>query len=122
MIAFSSCTTSAALPVSMRIAPRLGVPKEISSFVLPLGAAATPQIGLIISITLLTSMGLPLEATALVAGVYRIIDQAHTSTNASGDLVTSVCIASMEGLLDRDRFNDLNEIPELDHKVSEELA
>ncbi|MBP2028453.1 Na+/H+-dicarboxylate symporter [Acetoanaerobium pronyense] len=167
LIAFSSCTTSAALPVSMRIAPRLGVPKEVSSFVLPLGAtanmngtciyfgiivlfaaqlygielsitqqimlaiqatflsvgaAATPQIGLIISITLLTSMGLPLEATALVAGVYRIIDQAHTSTNASGDLVTSVCIASMEGLLDRDRFNDLNEIPELDHKVSEELA
>lgn len=154
MIAFSTCTSSASLPVSMRIAPtRLGVPKDISSFVLPLGAtanmngtciyfgiivlfaaqlygmdlsvqqqimlviqatflsvgcAATPQIGLVISITLLTQMGLPLEATALVAGIYRIIDQAHTSTNASGDLVTAICVASMQGELDREMFNDPN--------------
>ena len=163
VVAFSTCTSSAALPVSMKIAPnRLGVPKDISSFVLPLGAtanmngtciyfgiivlfasqlygielsvqqqimlviqatflsvgcAATPQIGLVISITLLTQMGLPLEATALVAGIYRIIDQAHTSTNSSGDLVTSVCIASMEGELDREMFNNplagLEEIEEI---------
>lgn len=154
MIAFSTCTSSAALPVSMEIAPkRLGVPKDISSFVLPLGAtanmngtciyfgiivlfaaqlygmelsiqqqimlviqatflsvgcAATPQIGLVISITLLTQMGLPLEATALVAGIYRIIDQAHTSTNSSGDLVTSICVASLQGELNRDIYNDPN--------------
>ncbi len=152
IIAFSTCTSSAALPVSMDVAPRkLGVPSDISNFVLPLGAtanmngtciyfgiivifasqlygidlslqqqillviqatflsvgcAATPQIGLIISVTLLTQMGLPLEATALVAGVYRIIDQAHTATNSSGDLVTSVCIAALEGELDRDAFNN----------------
>ena len=112
MIAFSTCTSSAALPVAMDVAPKLGIPKDISNFVLPFGAtanmnetciyfgiivifaaqlynipltvtqqiflvvqatflsvgcAATPQIGLIISITLLTQMGLPLEATALVA-------------------------------------------------------
>lgn len=150
VIAFSTCTSSAALPVSMEVAPKLGVSKEVSNFVLPLGAtanmngtciyfgiivlfasqlygidlsiqqqillviqatflsvgcAATPQIGLVISITLLTQMGLPLEATALVAGIYRIIDQAHTSTNSSGDLVTSVCVAAMEGELDREVFN-----------------
>ncbi|MEG0988720.1 MAG: dicarboxylate/amino acid:cation symporter, partial [Clostridium sp.] len=41
MIAFSTCTSSAALPISMDIAPKkLGVPKDISSFVLPLGATA----------------------------------------------------------------------------------
>lgn len=151
IIAFSTCTSSAALPVSMEVAPKLGIPKEVSNFVLPLGAtanmngtciyfgiivlfasqlygielsiqqqimlviqatflsvgcAATPQIGLVISITLLTQMGLPLEATALVAGIYRIIDQAHTSTNSSGDLVTSVCVAAMEGELDREVFNN----------------
>jgi len=152
IVAFSTCTSAAALPISMEIAPkRLGVPSDISNFVLPLGAtanmngtciyfaiivlfasqlygislsiqqqillviqatflsvgcAATPQIGLVISITLLTQMGLPLEATALVAGIYRIIDQAHTSTNSSGDLVVSVCVASMEGVLDREMFND----------------
>ena len=154
MLAFSTCTSSAALPVSMEVAPKkLGVSRDISNFVLPLGAtanmngtciyfgiivlfasqlygielsiqqqimlviqatflsvgcAATPQIGLVISITLLTQMGLPLEAIALVSGIYRIIDQAHTSTNSSGDLVTCVCIASLEGELDRDVYNDIN--------------
>lgn len=151
MIAFSTCTSSAALPVSMEVAPKkMGVPRDIASFVLPLGCtaqmngtcayfgivvlfaaqlygvelsiqqqimlvvqatflsvgcAATPQIGLVISLTLMTQMGLPLDAYALVAGIYRIIDQIHTSTNSVGDLVASVCISQMEGELDREIFN-----------------
>lgn len=152
ILAFSTCTSNAALPVSMDVAPKkLGVPRDISSFILPLGAtanmngtciyfgiiivfaaqlyginlsiqqqimlvvqatflsvgcAATPQIGLVISLTMMNQMGLPLDAYSLVSGIYRIIDQAHTSTNPSGDLVTSVCIASLEGVLDRDAYND----------------
>ena len=151
MIAFSTCTSSAALPVSMEVAPKkMGVPRDIASFVLPLGCtaqmngtcayfgivvlfaaqlygvelsiqqqimlvvqatflsvgcAATPQIGLVISLTLMTQMGLPLDAYALVAGIYRIIDQIHTSTNSVGDLVASVCISQMEGELDHEIFN-----------------
>lgn len=151
MIAFSTCTSSAALPVSMEVAPKkMGVPRDIASFVLPLGCtaqmngtcayfgivvlfaaqlygvelsiqqqimlvvqatflsvgcAATPQIGLVISLTLMTRMGLPLDAYALVAGIYRIIDQIHTSTNSVGDLVASVCISQMEGELDHEIFN-----------------
>ncbi len=150
MIAFSTCTSSAALPVSMEVAPKkMGVPRDIASFVLPLGCtaqmngtcayfgivvlfaaqlygvelsiqqqimlvvqatflsvgcAATPQIGLVISLTLMTQMGLPLDAYALVAGIYRIIDQIHT-TNSVGDLVASVCISQMEGELDHEVFN-----------------
>ena len=76
---------------------------------LSVGCAATPQIGLVISLTLLTQMGLPLEAYALVAGIYRIIDQAHTSTNSAGDLVTAVCISALQGELDRDKFNDMGD-------------
>lgn len=151
MIAFSTCTSSAALPVSMEVAPKkMGVPRDIASFVLPLGCtaqmngtcayfgivvlfaaqlygvelsiqqqimlvvqatflsvgcAATPQIGRVISLTLMTQMGLPLDAYALVAGIYRIIDQIHTSTNSVGDLVASVCISQMEGELDHEIFN-----------------
>lgn len=151
MIAFSTCTSSAALPVSMEVAPKkMGVPRDIASCVLPLGCtaqmngtcayfgivvlfaaqlygvelsiqqqimlvvqatflsvgcAATPQIGLVISLTLMTQMGLPLDAYALVAGIYRIIDQIHTSTNSVGDLVASVCISQMEGELDHEVFN-----------------
>lgn len=151
MIAFSTCTSSAALPVSMDVAPnKMGVPKDIASFVLPLGCtaqmngtcayfgivvlfaaqlygielsiqqqimlvvqatflsvgcAATPQIGLVISLTLMTQMGLPLDAYALVAGIYRIVDQIHTATNSVGDLVASVCISEMEGELDHKIFD-----------------
>ena len=72
---------------------------------LSVGCAATPQIGLVISLTLMTQMGLPLDAYALVAGIYRIIDQIHTSTNSVGDLVASVCISQMEGELDHEIFN-----------------
>jgi Na+/H+-dicarboxylate symporter len=64
-----------------------------------------PQVGLLISITLLTSMGLPLEATALVAGIYRIIDQIHTATNAGGDIVVAMSVAGIEGTLNYDDFN-----------------
>lgn len=154
LIAFSTCTSSAALPVSMRVAPeKLGVEDKVSNFVLPFGAtanmngtniyfacivvfaaqlygielsigqqifivlqgtllsvgcAATPQIGLIISISLLTQMGLPLEATALVAGIYRIIDQIHTATNSLGDLVTSVIIARSENKLNTDDYYNMS--------------
>lgn len=152
IVAFSTCTSSAALPISMEIAPhRMGAAKDISSFVLPLGCtaqmngtcgyfavvilfcaqlygvelslqqqimlcvqatflsvgcAATPQIGLVISLTLMTQMGLPLEGYALVAGIYRIVDQIHTATNSVGDLVATVCISETEGELDHAVFND----------------
>ncbi len=152
LVAFSTCTSTAALPLSMEIAPnKMGAPKDISSFILPLGCtaqmngtcgyfavvilfaaqlygvdlsiqqqillcvqatflsvgcAATPQIGLVISLTLMTQIGLPLEAYALVAGIYRIVDQIHTATNSAGDLVATVCISEMEGELDHTVFDD----------------
>ncbi|TCO70753.1 dicarboxylate/amino acid:cation symporter [Marinisporobacter balticus] len=152
LVAFSTCSSMATLPVTMRIADEeLGIPKENASFVLPLGAtanmngtsiyfgiivlfaaqiygielgfkmqallvlqatllsvgcAAVPQVGLLISIALLTSMGLPLDGIALVAGIYRIVDQAHTSTNALGDLVVATAVAGMEGDLDREKFEN----------------
>lgn len=41
------------------------------------------------------------EVIGLVTGIYRIIDQIHTATNATGDLVVAACVASTEGTLDR---------------------
>ncbi|HEY8363362.1 MAG TPA: dicarboxylate/amino acid:cation symporter [Tissierellaceae bacterium] len=147
-IAFSTCSSAAALPVAMRNGiEQMGIPKETASFVLPLGAtanmngtgiyfgiivlfaaqlfgieitlgqqimlvltatllaigcAAAPQTGLIISIALLTDLGVPLDGIALIAGVYRIVDQIHTSTNSLGDLVVAVAVSSLEGDLDRE--------------------
>jgi Na+/H+-dicarboxylate symporter len=148
LVAFSTCTSSASLPVSMRNAQnKLGVSKDVASFVLPFGAtanmdgtgiffgiivmfaaqiagvqlsvtqmvmlvlqatllsigcAAVPQIGLVIGTTMIISMGLPVEVVGLVTGIYRIIDQIHTATNATGDLVIATCIAHTEGQLDRE--------------------
>ena len=74
LVAFSTCTSMASLPVSMKNAKeKLGIPEETASFVLPFGATVN----------------------------YRIIDQIHTATNATGDLVVAACVASTEGTLDR---------------------
>ena len=78
----------------------------IQATFLSVGCAATPQIGLVISLTLMTQMGLPLDAYALVAGIYRIVDQIHTSTNSVGDLVAAVCISEMQGELNHAVFNE----------------
>ena len=150
-IAFSTCSSTAALPETMRVGTEeIGMPQETASFILPLGAtanmngtgiyfgvvvmfaaqlygipitlgqqislvltatllsigcAAAPQTGLIISIALLTDLGIPLDGLALIAGVYRIVDQIHTSTNALGDLVIGTAVSSLEGDLDREIFN-----------------
>lgn len=147
LVAFSTCTSMASLPVSMKNAKeKLGIPEETASFVLPFGAtanmdgtgiffglivvfaaqvagvqltigqmaslilqatllsvgcAAVPQIGLVIGTTMITSMGLPVEVIGLVTGIYRIIDQIHTATNATGDLVVAACVSATEGTLDR---------------------
>jgi Na+/H+-dicarboxylate symporter len=77
----------------------------LQATLLAVGAAAVPQIGLVISITLLESMGLPLEAIALVAGIYRIVDQIHTATNSFGDLVVSAVVSKLEGTFDYETFN-----------------
>lgn len=154
LVAFSTCTSMAALPVSMKNAKeKLGIPNEIASFVLPFGAtanmdgtgiffgivvvfaaqvagveltflqlislviqatllsigcAAVPQVGLVIGTTMIVSMGLPVEVVGLITGIYRIVDQIHTATNSTSDLVVAGCVASMEGTLDRSYLDNNN--------------
>ena len=145
LLAFSTCSSSATLPVSMRVAQEnLGVSPTISSFVQPLGAtinmdgtalyqgvcalfvaqaygihlgfggqltvlltallasigtAGVPGAGLIMLTLVLTSVGLPLEGVALIAGVDRILDMARTSCNVTGDAACAVVVAKTEGEL-----------------------
>jgi len=145
LLAFSTCSSSATLPVSMRCAQEnLGVSSTISSFVQPLGAtinmdgtalyqgvcalfvaqaygihlgfggqltvlvtallasigtAGVPGAGLVMLTIVLTSVGLPLEGVALIAGVDRILDMARTSCNVTGDAACAVVVAKTEGEL-----------------------
>lgn len=134
LLAFTSCSSGGSLPVNMACVQKLGVSKEISSFVLPLGAtinmdgtavyqgvcalfiaqiygvdltsgqlltviltgtlasigtAGVPGAGFIMLTMILTAVGLPLEGSALIAGIDRILDMPRTCVNITGD--ATVC-------------------------------
>lgn len=147
MVAFTSTSSSGTLPVTMMATERnLGVPRRISSFVLPMGAtvnmdgtalyqgvcaifiaqaygidlsmgqyltivltatlasigtAGVPGAGLIMLSLVLTSVGLPLEGVAIIAGIDRILDMARTALNVAGDCAVSCTVAQSEDALDR---------------------
>ncbi len=154
VITFTTGSSNAALPVNMKLAEEMGIPKRISAFVLPIGCtanmngiccflgllavfaaqayniplsfdaaafivfecvilavgtAAVPAGGLIMSATLFTVLGFPLEVVAIVAGVYKIVDGIHTTSNSVGDLLISVAVANHEGVLDKDKY--YNNVP-----------
>lgn len=142
LVAFTTCSSSATLPVTMDVAEKeLNVPKSISSFTLPLGAtinmdgtalyqgicalfvaqifgislsfsqqlaivltatlasigtAGVPGAGLIMLTMVLTSVGLPMEGIALIAGVDRILDMGRTCLNVTGDIVGTLIIHRSE--------------------------
>ncbi len=142
LTAFSTASSSATLPTTMRAAEEgLGVPREVSGFVLPLGAtlnmngtaffeaitvvflaqafgvhlglatqglivvltvltaisaAGIPSGSIPLIVVILTTVGVPGEAIALMLGVEAILGMARTSTNVTGDLVAAVVIARSE--------------------------
>ncbi|MEW6621601.1 MAG: dicarboxylate/amino acid:cation symporter [Bacillota bacterium] len=66
-----------------------------------IGAAGVPGAGLIMLTMVLTSVNLPLEAIALVAGIDRILDMARTTVNITGDAVAAVVVDATEAKYDR---------------------
>jgi DAACS family dicarboxylate/amino acid:cation (Na+ or H+) symporter len=150
MMAFSTCSSAATLPVAMHCAQEnLGVSKNISSFVLPLGitmnmnggaiyqamsaifvakaygiplelsgyitlilttvfsaigTAGIPGGGFIMLSAVLSSVGLPLEGLALLAGIDRLRDMMTTVLNILGDAAVTVFIAKQEGELNEHRY------------------
>lgn len=149
-MAFSTSSSSATLPVSMHcIQENLGVSKNISSFVLPLGstinmngagiyqgmavlfiaqaygielgwyslftivitatlsavgAAGVPGSGFLMLSVVFSSVGLPIEGLALLAGIDRIREMGSTVLNVLGDSVCAVYIAKNEGELDERQY------------------
>ena len=73
-----------------------------------IGTAGVPGAGLIMLGLLLTSVGLPLEGVALIAGIDRILDMARTTVNVAGDLMTTTLVGSSEKELDREIYNSDN--------------
>ena len=151
MIAFTTCSSAAALSTTLLSVQKLGASRSVSSFSIPLGntinmdgaaieytvytlfaahafgvhfsvwqiifmvvmcvvcsagAAGVPGGGIVMCSICLATMGLPNEeVTAMVAGVYVLLDVASTTLNVTGDCCGMVCIANRLGILDKERFN-----------------
>ncbi|MBE5807675.1 MAG: dicarboxylate/amino acid:cation symporter [Clostridiales bacterium] len=140
MMAFSSASSVGTLPINMECTEKLGASREVSSFVLPLGAtinmdgtaiyqgvcavfiaacygidltmgqmvtivltatlasigtAGVPGAGMVMLAMVLTSVGLPVEGIALVAGVDRIFDMGRTTLNITGDASCAVIVTKL---------------------------
>ncbi len=155
-VSFSTASSNAALPITLRCAQRnLGVSKSVSSFVIALGAtinmngtamflgmvtmfgaqffgiqlglteyimiavtgtlaaigaAGIPGSGLIMMTLVLTTVGVPLETIALVAGVNHVMDMIRTCTNVTGDAAVAVTVAALTGELDSEELVSADDI------------
>jgi len=69
------------------------------------GTAGVPGSGLIMLTIVLTSVGLPLEAVGLLAGIDRILNMARVLPNIAGDAATSILVAKTEGELGKPLAN-----------------
>ncbi|MDO3720813.1 dicarboxylate/amino acid:cation symporter [Marinobacter sp. chi1] len=69
------------------------------------GTAGVPGAGLIMLSLVLTTVGLPMEGLAIVAGIDRILDMARTTVNVCGDMMVSVLVGKSENELDEAVYN-----------------
>ncbi len=87
------------------LANAFGIPLGLSGNVIILftalmasiGTAAVPGAGMIMTMLVLSSIGVPLEGIALIAGIDRILDMGRTAVNCYGDTVIAAIIAHSEG-------------------------
>ncbi len=95
------------------IAQAFGIDLVFSDYVLiimtstlaSIGTAGVPGAGLIMLSLVLTTVGLPIEGLAIVAGIDRILDMARTSVNVCGDLMVTILVGKSENELDESIYN-----------------
>lgn len=155
-IAFSTASSNAALPVTLRCVQRnLGVSKSVASFTVALGAtinmngtamylglvalfgaqiygidltwtsyiliavtatlgsvgaAGVPGSGLVMMGLVLSSVGIPLETIAFVAGINHIMDMMRTMTNVTGDATVAVAVARMVNEIDVEEYISADDV------------
>lgn len=93
-----------------------GVPLGITEYVVILltaslasiGTAGVPGAGMIMLSVVLSSIGMPVEAIAMIFAVDRIVDMPRTTLNVVGDVIYSMLVAQSEDLLDYDMYDDMS--------------
>lgn len=61
-----------------------------------IGTAGIPGAGMVMLAMVLTSVGLPVDGIALVAGVDRIFDMGRTTVNITGDATCAIVVSNLE--------------------------
>lgn len=61
-----------------------------------IGTPGIPNSGIVLTIMLLTTMGLPIEIMGMIVGIFRLIDMIHTALNVTGDVVSTLAVARIE--------------------------
>ena len=72
----------------------------LMSVVVSIGAAGVPGGSIPLLMIVLSMVGAPMEGIAIVLGVDRILDMCRTTTNVTGDLVSSTIVARYSGVQD----------------------
>lgn len=96
----------AAQAFGMELTPSMLLTVIATATLASVGTAGVPGVGLITLSMVFASVGLPIEAIALIMGVDRIVDMARTAVNIVGDAVCSTIVAHQEGVLDTTKYND----------------
>lgn len=87
------------------IAQIYGVPLSITSLAMivfiailsSIGAAAVPSAGIITLAMILTAIGVPLEGTAIILGIDRLLDMCRTTVNLWGNTTAAMVITKWLG-------------------------
>jgi Na+/H+-dicarboxylate symporter len=61
-----------------------------------IGTAGVPGAGFIMLTMILTALGLPLEGSALIAGIDRVLDMPRTCVNITGDNMVAYLVDKSE--------------------------
>ncbi len=155
-VAYSTASSSATLPVTLRCLERnIGVSRSVSSFTASLGAtvnmdgtamylglatlfgaqifgidlsfadyilvavtatlgsigaAGIPGTGLIMMTLVFSSVGVPLETIAFVAGVDRLMDMMRTTTNVTSDATIATTVAVLVDEIDREEMISADDV------------
>ncbi|MEM8874917.1 MAG: cation:dicarboxylase symporter family transporter [Planctomycetota bacterium] len=71
-----------------------------------IGAAGIPSAGLVMMVIIFQAVGLPLELTALLWSVDRLLDMGRTTVNIWSDSVGATTVAHFEGAIEEDKLFD----------------
>lgn len=90
------CAIFIAACYGITLTPAQMITIVITATLASIGTAGVPGAGMVMLAMVLTSVGLPVEGIALVAGVDRIFDMGRTVVNITGDASCAVIVSNLE--------------------------